>query len=107
MSKPIPAMRSPFAACTQGAEPECVYTAMFSCSASMNFQPSASPITCSQAAIVRYPVPDDAGCGITTLPLKPGPVRSFQDTGAFTFALPPSTVLKQTTERYASMPVQV
>ena len=44
MSKPMPITRSPFAACTQGAEPECVYTAMFWCSLSMNSQAAFSPM---------------------------------------------------------------
>ena len=57
------------AAMRHGCEPECVYCAMFSCSASMNFQPSASPHICSQPATSRKPVPEDAGFGITILPL--------------------------------------
>ena len=72
-----------------------MYWAMFSCSASMNFHPSASPHICSHAVTSRKPVPLEAGCGITILPLYTGLVRSFQVTGFGRFCLAASTVLKQ------------
>ena len=65
----MPTVNSPAAAEAQGFEPECMYCAMFSCRPSMNFQPSASPNICSQAVTSKKPVPDEAGCGITTWPL--------------------------------------
>src|SRR5215471_20559078 len=68
-SKETPIGNSPDPAERHGAEPECVYCAMFSCSASMYFQPSASPHICSQPATSRKPVPEEAGFGITILPL--------------------------------------
>ena len=64
-SKEMPTTYSPAAAAAQGREPECMYWAMFSCSASMNFQPSASPHSCSQADTSKKPVPLEAGCGMT------------------------------------------
>src|SRR6266542_6506351 len=67
-SNDTPIGNSPAPACRQGFEPECVYCAMLSCSASMYFQASASPHICNQPATSRYPVPDDAGLGMTTLP---------------------------------------
>src|SRR5437764_15262005 len=68
-SNDTPIGNSPAPACLQGCEPECVYMPMFSCNASMNFQASASPHICNQPATSRKPVPEDAGFGITTLPL--------------------------------------
>src|SRR5882672_8315924 len=66
-SNEMPITNSPVAAMLQGFEPECVYCAMFSCSASMYFQPpplpSLSPKSVSQAVTSKYPVPEDAGFG--------------------------------------------
>src|SRR5215470_5018490 len=94
-SNEIPIGNSPEPAERHGAEPECVYWAMFSCSASMNFQASASPHICSQPATSRKPVPEDAGFGITILPLYTGLVRSFQLSGFGRPCFPASIVLKQ------------
>ncbi len=68
-SKETPTARSPAAESLQGLEPDLVYSAMFLSSASRYFQPSASPIRCSTETTDRYPVPEDAGFGITTWPL--------------------------------------
>src|SRR6185503_21028738 len=72
-SNEMPATYSPAAAMLQGLEPECVYCAMFSCSASMYFQPPplplSSPQSVSQALTSKNPVPDEAGFGITICPL--------------------------------------
>src|SRR6202008_1698269 len=95
-SNEMPIGNSPDPAARHGADPECTYCAAFSCSASMNFQPSASPHICSQPATSRKPVPDDAGFGITILPLQEGLVRSFHDSGLGKFCFAASTVLKQT-----------
>src|SRR6202158_1960677 len=95
-SNDMPIGNSPEPAERHGDEPECVYCAMFSCSASMNFQPSASPHSCSQAVTSKKPVPDDAGFGITILPLYTGLVRSFHVSGLGKFCFAASTVLKQT-----------
>ena len=69
----MPTTYSPAAAMLQGLEPEWVYWAMFSCSASMYFQPpplpSSSPQSVSQAVTSKKPVPEDAGFGITIWPL--------------------------------------
>ncbi len=67
-SNAMPIGNSPCAAILHGLEPECVYRPMFLCRASMYCQPFCSPIICSQALTSRKPVPDEAGCGITTLP---------------------------------------
>src|SRR2546429_3990261 len=103
-SNDTPIGNSPWPARAHGCEPECVYSATFSCSASMNFQASASPHICSQPATSRNPVPDDAGLGMTILPLYTGLVRSFHDSGLGRFCLPASTVLKQTAAPYTSIP---
>ena len=103
-SNEMPIGNSPCPARVQGCEPECVYSAMFSCNASMNFQPSASPHICSQPATSRKPVPDEAGLGITILPLYTGLVRSFHDSGLGSPCFPASTVLKQTAAPYTSIP---
>src|SRR5687767_12300109 len=72
-SNEIPTTNSPAAAMLHGLDPECVYCAMFSCSASMNFQPSPlpslSPHRLSHAVTSKKPVPELAGLGITTWPL--------------------------------------
>src|SRR5471032_951633 len=47
-SKEMPIGNSPAPACLQGLEPEWTYWATFWCSASMYFQPSVSPMFCSQ-----------------------------------------------------------
>lgn len=52
-------------------------------------------------------MPEEAGCGMTSLPLYSGLVRSIQEVGAVIPALPASAVLKQMTPRKASMPTQV
>ena len=44
-SKLMPTTYSPVAAMLQGLEPEWVYCAMFSCSASMYFQPPPLPLS--------------------------------------------------------------
>src|SRR2546428_13109567 len=77
---------------------------MFSCSASMNFHASASPHICNQPATSRKPVPDEAGLGITILPLYTGLVRSFHDSGLGSPCFPASAVLKQTAAPYTSIP---
>src|SRR5438046_2388958 len=59
-SNDTPIGNSPAPAWRHGCEPECVYIPIFSCSASMNFQASASPHIRSQPATSRQPVPDDA-----------------------------------------------
>jgi hypothetical protein len=68
-SNEMPTTNSPAPAWRQGFEPECVYCAMFSCRASMNFQALASPMVCSQPETSRKPVPLEAGLGIVTWPL--------------------------------------
>jgi len=72
-SKLMPMTNSPDPAMLQGRDPECVYWAMFSCSASMYFQPPPSPPSspniCSQASTLKKPVPDEAGLGMTIWPL--------------------------------------
>ena len=68
---------------------------MFWWSASRYFQPSASPMRCRIDATERYPVPDEAGFGITTWPLYTGLVRSAQDVGAGRLCFLPTSVLKQ------------
>ena len=65
----MPIGNSPAPACLHGCEPECVYMPMFSCSPSMNFHASASPHIWIQPLTSRKPVPDDAGFGMTILPL--------------------------------------
>ena len=69
----MPTTYSPAAAMLHGLVPECVYCAMFSCRASMNFQPPplplSSPHSASQAVTSKKPVPDEAGLGITIWPL--------------------------------------
>src|SRR5438045_1349023 len=79
-----------------GCEPECVYIPIFSCSASMNFQASASPHICSQPATSRKPVPEDAGFGITILPSYTGLARAYHDAGFGRPCFRPSTALPQT-----------
>src|SRR5262245_48074075 len=72
-SKLMPSTNSPEAAMLHGLDPECVYIAMFSCSASMYFQPSPlpslSPHRLSHAVTSKKPVPELAGLGITIWPL--------------------------------------
>src|SRR3954470_11380967 len=72
-SNEIPIRYSPDAAMLQGLEPEWVYCAMLSCSASMYFQPpplpASSPHIVSQAVTSKKPVPEEAGFGITIRPL--------------------------------------
>src|SRR6185436_12800715 len=68
-SNEMPTTNSPAPDWRQGLEPECVYCAMFSCSASMYFQPSFSPKSCSQAVTSKNPVPLDAGFGMVICPL--------------------------------------
>ena len=70
----------------------------------MNFHASASPHICSHAVTSRKPVPLEAGCGITILPLYTGLVRSFQVTGFGRFCLAASTVLKQIVAPHTSIP---
>src|SRR5215213_7633202 len=79
---------------------------MLSCSRSMNSQALASPNIWIQAETWKYPVPDDAGCGMVSLPLKRGSVRSNHDVGLARPSLAASTVLKQTAATHASMPTQ-
>src|SRR4026209_889808 len=68
-SNETPMARSPAAESLQGLEPDFVYSAMFLSSASMYFQPAASPLRCRMDSTERYPVPEEAGFGITTWPL--------------------------------------
>ncbi len=48
-SNEMPSTYSPAAAMLHGLEPECVYWAMFSCSASMYFQPPPLPFSSPQS----------------------------------------------------------
>jgi hypothetical protein len=64
-------------------------------------------MTCSHAATVRYPVPDEAGFGITIESLYSSLVRSAQLAGFAFLPFAASAVLKQITDRKASMPTQV
>src|SRR6218665_2104880 len=59
-SSEIPMGNTPLPADLQGLEPECMYCAMFSCKASIYFQPPCSPNNCSQALTSKYPVPHAA-----------------------------------------------
>src|SRR5439155_24132366 len=77
---------------------------MFSWRASMYFQPSASPKSWSQLDTSRNPVPDEAGCGMTTWPLYTGFVRSFHEVGLGRLFFAASAVLKQMAATHASMP---
>src|SRR2546426_645811 len=95
-SKDTPIGNSPCPARAQGCEPECVYSAMFSCSASMNFHASASPHICNQPATSRKPVPDEAGLGITILPFYTGLGRTLPDFGFRRFLFPTPDGLKHT-----------
>src|SRR4029453_19440257 len=79
---------------------------MLSCSRSMNSQALASPNIWIQAETWKYPVPDDAGCGMVSLPLKRGSVRSNHEAGLARPSLAASTVLKHTAATQASMPTQ-
>src|SRR6185436_2289060 len=90
----------------QGLEPEWVYCAMFWCSASMYSQPPFSPQSVNHAVTSKNPVPEDAGLGITTWPLKAGFVRSFQVSGFGMLRFFASTVLKHTVAPHTSMPNQ-
>src|SRR5262245_20803958 len=82
-------------AMVQGLELECDYPTMFWWSASMYFQPSASPNSWSHLDTSRNPVPDEEGFGITIVPLYTGWVRSFHEVGLGRFFFWASTVLKQ------------
>ena len=68
-SNDTPTARSPAAASLHGLLPDFVYSAMFLSSASRYFQPSASFIRWRIDATDRYPVPEEAGFGITISPL--------------------------------------
>src|SRR5438477_439616 len=57
------------AAALHGLLPDFVYSAMFLSSASRYFQPSASFIRWRIDATDRYPVPEEAGFGMTISPL--------------------------------------
>src|SRR6266508_195146 len=80
-SNDTPMPRSPAAESLQGLEPDLVYSAMFWFSASRYFHPASSPIRWRMEATERYPVPDEAGFGITTWPLYTGLVRSAHEAG--------------------------
>src|SRR5262245_64023181 len=79
---------------------------MFWWRASMYFQPSASPKSWSQLDTSRNPVPDEAGFGITIVPLYTGLVRSFHEVGLGRLFFWASTVLKQMAATHASIPTQ-
>ena len=49
---------------------------------------------------------EEAGCGMVSLPLKRGSVRSNHETGLARPSFAASTVLKQTAATHASMPTQ-
>src|SRR5439155_19277671 len=68
-SNVTPTARSPAAASMHGMLPDFVYSAMFLTSASRYFQPSASFIRWRIDATDRYPVPEEAGFGMTISPL--------------------------------------
>src|SRR5438552_2351601 len=106
-SNDTPIGYSPAPAMVHGLEPECVYTPMFWWSASMYFQPSVSPKSCSQLVTSRNPVPEEAGFGITIVPLYTGLVRSFHEAGLGRLFFWASTVLKQMAATHASMPTHV
>src|SRR5258705_9444279 len=80
-SNEMPTTNSPAPDWRQGLEPECVYRAMFSCSASMYFQPPASPMVCSHAETSKNPVPLEAGVGATPLRLYAGWLESAPGPG--------------------------
>jgi hypothetical protein len=73
----------------------------------MYSQAPASPRVPIQPAMVRKPVPEEFGFGITTWPRKAGFSRSFQVVGRGRLRCCATTVLKQMAETKASIPVQV
>ena len=79
---------------------------MFWCNSSINCQPCFSPKVCNQALTSRKPVPDEAGLGITILPLYSGLVRSCQLTGLVSPCFSASMVLKQMVAAHTSIPTQ-
>ena len=73
----------------------------------MKLQACASPIAPIQPAMVRKPVPEEAGLGITTWPRKAGLSSAAQVVGRGRLRCSATTRLKQMAETKASIPVQV